>query len=91
MGSRKVESIEKLMEYNEQFKRIFDVDINNFAGKLCILGIPDFDVIEFGVYMEELGWRKWCDGSLAEYIEENYGIEGKELIDTLIELLSEKK
>ena len=89
MGSRKVpESVEKLMEYDEQFKKIFDTNITGFAGKLCILGIPDFDVIAFGAFMEELGWRRWCDGSLAEYIEENYGVEGKELIDTLIELLS---
>lgn len=80
------ESVKKLMEYNEEFKKIFDVNVNDFAGNLSIFGIPDFDIVEFDKHMERLGYRVEKDGSLADYIESNYGIEGKELIDKLIEL-----
>lgn len=81
------ESVKKLLDYNEEFKKIFDVDVNKFAGKLCAFGIPDFDIVAFDEHMRRLGYREEEDGCLADYIENNYGVEGKELIDKVIELL----
>ena len=87
MDSREVpESVKELMEYNEEFERIFGVSVNKFAGKLCVHGFPDFDIVAFGFYMMQSGYRGWRDGRLADYIEDEYGIEGKELINKLIEL-----
>ena len=80
------ESVKKLLDYNEEFKKIFDVNINKFAGNLCAFGIPDFDIVAFDEHMKRLGYQEWCDGSLADYIEKKYGVEGKELIDELLAL-----
>ena len=80
------ESMKKLMSYNEEFKKIFDVNVNKFAGNLCLLGIPDFDIVKFDKHMWRLGYRIEEDGSLAEFIEKKYGVRAKDLIDELIEL-----
>ena len=80
------ESVKKLLDYNEEFKKIFDVNVNKFASKLCAFGIPDFDIVAFDEHMKRLDYQEWCDGSLAEFIEKKYGIEGKELIDELLAL-----
>ena len=80
------ESVKKLLNYNDEFKKIFNVNVNKFADKLCTFGIPDFDIVAFDKHMYRLGYRVERDGCLAEYIESNYGVEGKELIDKLIEL-----
>lgn len=80
------ESVKMLLDYNEEFKKVFDVNVNKFAGKLCAFGIPDFNIVAFNEHMKRLGYQEWCDGRLAEFIEKKYGIEGKELIDKLIDL-----
>lgn len=80
-------AVKKMMDkYGEDFKEIFDVEINMFAGKLCFLGIPDFDILHFDTFMKRKGYREDSDGSLADYIEKNYGKQGKELIDELLSM-----
>jgi len=73
-------------EYGKEFKEIFDVEVNRFAGELCLFGILDFDIIEFDRFMKKKGYREGTDGGLADYIEKNYGERGREIIDELISM-----
>jgi len=73
-------------KYGKEFKEIFDVEINMFAGNLCLFGIPDFDIIKFHEFMTVKEYPKDVDGSLADYIEKNYGKRGREIIDELISM-----
>ena len=78
--------LELIKTHGEKFKEIFGVEINKFAGRLCFIGVPDFDIVEFNDFMRRKGYREDKDGSLADYIEKNYGAKGKELIDKLISM-----
>ena len=72
-------------KYGDKFKEIFDAEINWFAGKLCFIGIPSFDIVKFNGFMRKRGYNE-NDSSLADYIEKNYGKKGKELVDELLNL-----
>ena len=76
---------EMISTYGDVFREIFDAEINWFAGNLCLLGIPYFDIIKFDEFMKKRGYRE-KDGSLADYIQATYVIPAKNLIDILIEL-----
>ena len=74
-------------KYGERFKKIFDgLEINYFLGPLVLLGIPDFDIIEFGRYMKTMGYNSEVDGSLRDYVQKYYGNEGVDLIKELINM-----
>ena len=84
---REVPSAVKSMidKYGIEFKEIFDAEINWFAGKLCLIGIPSFDIVEFNKFMKKKGYNE-NDSSLADYIKMRYGERGSELIDKLLGL-----
>ena len=74
--------VKKIMDkHGTEFKEIFGVEIVSFAGKLWIVGIPDFDIVKFDEYMRTRRTYEDKDSSLAEFVEKKYGKRGKELID----------
>lgn len=75
-----------LDKYGAEFKEIFGIEIASFAGKLWIVGIPDFDVVKFDKYMETRRSYEDKDTSLAEFVEKKYGKRGKKLVDELINM-----
>ena len=80
-------AVKRMMDkYGKEFKYIFDVEINKFAGKLCYFGIPSFDIVEFNKFMKRKGYNEYNDGSLADYVKVIYGERGSELIDKLLGL-----
>lgn len=72
-------------KYGDDFKEIFDAQINWFAGKLCFIGIPSFDIVKFDHFMRKRGYNE-DNGSLGNYIEKKYGKRGRELIDELLSI-----
>lgn len=78
--------LEMMNKHGTEFKEIFDAEINSFAGKLCLIGIADFDIVEFDKFMHKWGYREDKDGSLADYIEMRYGERGRELINELLSM-----
>ena len=84
------EAVKKMMDkYGDEFKEIFDAQINWFAGKLCFIGIPSFDIVEFNKFMKKRGYSEDNDGSLANYVEKKYGWRGRKLISKLISMEEE--
>ena len=78
--------MEMITKYGTEFKEIFDAEINWFAGKLCLFGIPDFDILKFDEFMQKWGYREHKDGSLADYVYLKYGERGRDLIDELLSI-----
>lgn len=80
-------AVKKIMDkYGVEFKEIFGIGIASFAGKLWMVGIPDFDIVKFDEYMRTRRTYEDKDSSLAEFVEKKYGKRGKELIDELISM-----
>ena len=72
-------------KFGDEFKEIFGVEIAPFAGKLWMVGIPDFDIVKFESFLEKVGYKSENgEESMAEFVEKKYGIRGKILIDELI-------
>lgn len=80
-------AVKRIMnKYGAEFKEIIGIEIASFAGKLWIVGIPDFDIVKFDEYMKTRRSYEDKDISLAEFVEKKYGKRGKELIDELISM-----
>lgn len=81
-------AIKSVMDkYGKEFKEIFGVEIPPFAGKLWMVGIPDFDIVKFERFLEKVGYESESgEESMAEFVEKRYGERGKELINELINM-----
>ena len=78
--------LEMMNKHGTEFKEIFDAEIHWFAGKLCAIGIQDFDIVKFNDFLEKQGYVLEKDGSMDDYVESRYGKRGKELIDKLLSM-----
>jgi len=85
------EPVKRMMDkYGEEFKEVFGVEVNKFAGKLWMVGIADFDIVKFERFLEKLGYvGDSGEQSIAEFVEDRYGKIGRELIDKLIGMVGE--
>lgn len=82
------EAVREIMDkYGTEFKEIFGVEISPFAGKLLIVGIPDFDIVKFETFLEKEGYKSEIGvESMAEFVERRYGERGRKLIDELLSI-----
>jgi len=76
--------MEKEKIYGASFKKHFGAPLRCYAGKLCMMGIWDFDIMKFDRYMQTKGCNIEKDGSCASYVREHYGKDAENLIKTLI-------
>ena len=80
------ESVKIMMDkYGVEFKEIFDREINQFIGKLWIVGVTDFDIVKFETFLEKVGYVP-DDGkqSMDEFVKVRYGERGSKLINKLL-------
>ena len=76
-----------MYKYGDEFREIFDAEVNWFAGKLCFIGIPSFDIVKFETFLEKVGYESESgEESMAEFVEKKYGKRGNELIAELINM-----
>lgn len=83
------EPVKRMIDkYGDEFKEIFNTELNHFVSKLWIIGIADFDIVKFDKYMETRRSYEEKDMSLIDYVRMKYGEKGSELINELIDMES---
>lgn len=82
------EPVKRMMDkYGKEFKDVFGVEVNKFVGKLWMVGIPDFDILEFEKFLVRNGYDiENEEESMAEFVDKKYGKRGSDVIRDLLKM-----